>query len=137
MRGKKALIFYPVGASRQSFVLGRYQGPGSGLWLLGLQASWPLSALRSWDASRSKRAPSWLPVLQERRPLPGLQTGLLSNARNEVVRGDVLTKAETLLEGGHLVGGDSRTSEGCLLHGCSLGFYAVGVRFWGVFDQSL
>lgn len=76
-------------------------------------------------------------LLQERRPLPGLQTGLLSNAWNEVVRGDVLTKAETLLEGGRLVGGDSRTSEGCLPRGCSLGFYADGVRFWVVFDQSL
>ena len=95
MRGKKALIFYPVGASRQSFVLGRYQGPGSGLWLLGLVPSRQAGLWMPWGAGTPVAVKGSLhgcQLLQEGRPLPGLQTGLSSNARNEVVRGDVLTR---------------------------------------------
>ena len=53
--------------------------PESGLRLLGLvpqQASWPLSALRSWGISRSKKGSlRGCQLLQERSPLAGLQSG--------------------------------------------------------------
>ena len=58
---------------------------GSQLWLLGLvhwQASWPLSTPSGQDVScREEESHQSRRLLQEGRPLPGPETGLLSNTR--------------------------------------------------------
>ena len=66
-------------------------------------------------------------LLQEGGPLPGPETGLLSNTRKLIVQGDTCAdKARDLIGKGH---------PGELL--CSLGCYGDGISFRVVFGQSL
>ena len=77
-------------------------------------------------------------VLQEGGPLPGPKTGLLSNTRKWIVRGDICAdKARDFIGKGH-PGGEQEgrgTQENCPA-AWSLGFYGDGISFRVVFGQS-
>ena len=75
-------------------------------------------------------------VLLEGRPLPGPETGLLSNARKWIVQGDTCAdKARDFMGTGH-PGGEQEGKGTQEPPGCSLGFYGDGISFRVVFSQS-
>ena len=78
-------------------------------------------------------------VLQERGPLPGSESGLLSNTRKWIVRGDTCADKARYLTGKGAWVESSRVRESrrtALPHGCSLRFYGEGISFRVVFSQS-
>ena len=79
-------------------------------------------------------------VLLEGEPLPGLETGLMSNTQNELFKDTrELTKQETLLERGARA--DSRSIRAprrtALPRPRRLGFYGDGISFWVFSGPSL
>ena len=89
----KATVFYLVRAFWPIVHIRRWPGTkGSQLWPLGLvhwQASWPLSTPSGQDVSLSEEeSHQSCHLLQEGGPLPGPETGLLSNTRKWIVQGD-------------------------------------------------
>ena len=59
------------------------------LGLVHWQASWPLSTPSGQDVSLSEKSPARVAhLLQKGGPLPGPDTGLLSNTQKSVVQGD-------------------------------------------------
>ena len=78
-------------------------------------------------------------LLQERGPLPGPETGLLSNARKWTVWGDPCAdKARDFIGKGH-PGGEQEVRKPrrtALPHGSQSGFYGDGFSFRVVFSQS-
>ena len=79
----------------------------------------------------------YLEVLQEGGPLPGPKTGLLSNTRKWIVRGDTCAdKARDFIGKGH-PGGEQQNPGEHLCHVAnSLWFYGDGISFRVVFSQS-
>ena len=78
-------------------------------------------------------------VLQERGPLPGSESRLLSNIWKWIVRGDTCADKASYFTGKGTWVESSRIRESrrtVLPHGCSLGFYGEGISFWVVFSQS-
>ena len=79
-------------------------------------------------------------LLQERRPLPGPETGLLSNTWKWIVWGDTCAdKARDFIGKGH-PGGEQEgggTQENCSVTWLAVsGFYGDGISFQVVFSQS-
>ena len=79
-------------------------------------------------------------MLQEGEPLPGPETGLLSNTQKWIVRGDTYAdKARDFIGKGH-PGGEQEgegTQENCSATWLTvLGFYGDGISFRVVFGQS-
>ena len=79
-------------------------------------------------------------LLQEGGPLPGNETGLLSNTQKWIVWGDTCVTKQEILLGKGTRGESSRVREPrrtALPRGLhSLGFYSDGTRFQVVFSQS-
>ena len=78
-------------------------------------------------------------LLQEGGPLPGPKTGLLSNTRKWIVRGDTCAdKARDFIgegrPGGEQEGREPRRT--ALPRGSQTGFYGDGISFWVVPGQS-
>ena len=97
----------PVGALWPVVLVRRKPGTkGSQLWPLGLvhwQASWPLSTPSGQDVSLSQeKSHLGRHLLQEGGPLPGPETGLLSNTWKWIVWGDTCAnKARDFTGKGH------------------------------------
>ena len=73
-------------------------------------------------------------MLQEGRPLPGPETGLLSNTQNWIVWGDTCAgKARDFIGKGHP--GGEKEGRGTQ-ENCSAMFYGDGISFLVVFSQS-
>ena len=93
------------------------------------------------SAKRTNKARGCLHLLQEGGPLPGPETGLLSNTRKSIVRGDTCAdKARDFIEKGHL-GGDQEgkeTQKNCSAAWLTVsGFMVMGlVSGWSLANHS-
>ena len=78
----------------------------------------------------------WLvELLQEGAPLPGPETGLLSNTQKWIVRGDMCAdKARDFIGKGHL--GGEQEGKGIQENSFAMWFYGDGINFWVTFSQS-
>ena len=83
---------------------------------------------------------SYVQVLQEEGPLPGSETGLLSNTWKWIVREDTCAGKTRDVIGKGRLGAEQEgegTQENCsATAGCSLGFYGDGISFQVVLSQS-
>ena len=79
-------------------------------------------------------------MLQEGGPLPGPNTGLLSNTQKWIVRGDTYAEKARNFIGKRHPGreqqGKGTQENSSITWLCSRGFYGDGISFWVVFSQS-
>ena len=134
----------PVGALWPVVRVRRRPGTkGAQLRPLGLvhwQASWPLSTPSGQDVSLSEEEPHQSRhLLQEGGPLPGPETGLLSNTQKWIVRGDTCWQSKRLYcerAPGWRAGGWGNPGELLRRVARGLGFYGDWISFRVVFGQS-
>ena len=83
--------------------------------------------------------PHQVVLLQEGGPLPGPKTGLLSNTRKWIARGDTSADKARDFTGKGPPGGEQMVREArraALPHGSQSQVYGDGISFWVVFSQS-